>query len=182
MGKTYNETIHETVTASVSFNSQAFRPLPDAHPCYRLIGLITAEAARIDRIVDQAICNVAAIDLKVGACMTGQMIGPAPRFNALLQSAVNRGMSAQIIDRIKKVKGHASGYFDKRNRIVHDAWLEDVDTGEPHQFRGKSKHDPAFGPTPVSDQALKDFLVELRKHREEVNALVSDIWVELRPA
>ena len=53
---------------------QAFRPLSDDHPCYRLVGLVAAETARIERLIDQAICNVADVDLKVGACFTGQMI------------------------------------------------------------------------------------------------------------
>jgi hypothetical protein len=159
-----------------------FHPLPDDHPCYRLIGLIAAEAARIERLLDQTICYIAVIDLRVGACMTGQMIGPTPRFLALLQLALNRGMSAEIIKRINTVRGHAGEKFELRNRAVHDSWIADKATGEPYQFRGKSKQNPDFGPQPFSENALKDALAELRKYRDEVNALVSDIWTELQPA
>lgn len=164
-----------------TINAQAFRPLPDDHPCYRLVGLVAAETARIERLLDQAICNVADADLRVGACLTGQMIGPTSRFNALLQLAVNRGMSDAIVKGIKATQGHAGKIFERRNRIVHDSWLEDQATGVAHQFRGKAKAKPEFGPVPSSEQFLTNELNEIRKHRVEVNDLVSAIWTELRP-
>jgi len=168
--------------AGGSVTMQAFRPLPDDHPCYRLIGLVAAEAARIERLIDQAICNVADVDLRVGACLTGQMIGPNPRFNALLQLAKNRGMSVAICKRIATLGGHASGYFERRNRVVHDSWLEDQATGEPHQFRGKPKKQESFGPVPASEAFLASELAAIRKHREDVTELVGAIWTELQPS
>lgn len=169
-----------TATLGV-LNAQAFRPLPDDHPCYRLVGLIAAETARIERLIDQAICDVADVDLRVGACLTGQMIGPTPRFHALLQLARNRGMSEAIIKRITTIQGHAGTIFERRNRVVHDSWLEDQATGEAHQFRGKAKAKPDFGPVPTSETMLTNELTEIRKHREVVNDLVASIWMELRP-
>lgn len=161
-------------------NAQAFRPLPDDHACYRLVGLIAAETARIERLIDQAICNVADLDLRVGACLTGQMIGPTPRFHALLQLARNRGMSEAILKRITTVQGHAGTIFERRNRVVHDSWLEDQATGEAHQFRGKAKAKPDFGPVPSSETFLSNELTEIRKHRDAVNDLVASIWMELK--
>ena len=166
------------VSSGTAF-AQVFQPLPDDNPCYQIVGLIAAETARIERLLDQSICNIGEMDLKVGACLTGQMIGPIPRFNALHQLASNRGISKPILDRIKKTRGHASTHFDRRNRAVHDPWLEDKATGATHQDRGKPKNNPAFGPTPVSEQEMKDTLQELRKYRSEVTDLVADIWIEL---
>lgn len=186
MAKGKNVTVALTGMSVMVFsgkaNAQAFRPLPDDHPCYRLVGLVAAETARIERLIDQAICNVGEMDLRVGACLTGQMIGPTPRFNALLQLARNRGMTAAIIKQIGTVQGHSSGIFERRNRIVHDPWLEDQATGEAHQFRGKAKAKPEFGPVPFSETNLTNELAEIRKHRDEVNGLVSAIWTELRPS
>ena len=159
-------------------HAQVFHPLREDHPCYQLVGQIAAETARIERLIDQSICNVAEIDLRVGAGITGQMIGPAPRFNALLQLSKNRGITSAILSRIDKTSGRANKHFERRNRAVHDPWLEDG-TGAIHQDRGKPKKDPSFGPIPVSEQELKDTLVELRKYRGEVSDLVADIWVEL---
>jgi hypothetical protein len=141
--------------------------------------MIAADAARIEKMLDQAICDIAQIDLRVGASITGQLIGPMPRFNALLQLADNRGMTQPIRDRIKKMKGQSGDYFERRNRAVHDPWLEDAATGAAHQDRGKAKANPEFGPTPVSEQELRDTLGELRKFRVRVTDLVADIWVEL---
>lgn len=170
------------VNKSVVFKPsvQVFEPLPDDNPCYRLIGLIAAETARIERLIDQAICNIGEMDLKVGACLTGQMTGAGPRFNALLQLATNRGMSEAILKRIKSLKRQAEPRFGDRNQVVHDAWVHERTTKEPHQFRGKARTNPKFGPEPVSATDLEDKLAKLRKHREDVNSLVSDIWTELR--
>ena len=172
--------IGASVSADIgTINAQAFRPLPDDHPCYRLVGLVAAETARVEKLIDQSICNVADIDSKVGACLTGQMIGPTPRFNALQQLARNRGISDALLKRIKTTGGHSNKHFDRRNRAVHDPWLEDAQTGAAYQDRGKPKSDPSFGPTPVSEQELKNTLEEMRKYRSEVSDLVADIWVEL---
>jgi hypothetical protein len=181
-----NKTIRAPLVAnkSVFFPIKAlvFDPLPDEHPCYRLVGLIAAETARIERLLEQSICNVGEMDLKAGACLTGQMIGPTPRFNALLQLAMNRGMSDGIIKRISTLSGHGSDKFERRNRVVHDPWLRERTSEEPHQFRAKAKKDPTFGAVPVSEKDLENTLTEIRKHRDDVNSLVSDIWTELRPA
>lgn len=157
----------------------ALRPLRDDHPCYHLVGQIAAQTARIERMLDQSICAIAEIDLKVGASITGQMIGPTPRFNALHQLASNRAMSLAILKRIKATSGRANIHFERRNRAVHDPWLEDSTTGVSYQDRGKPKSQPDFGPMPVSDKELKDTLLELKKYREEVTDLVSDIWLEM---
>lgn len=161
-------------------NATVFWPLQDDHPCYRLVGLIAAEGARIEHLLNQAIANAADADLKVAACLTGQMIGPAPRFNALHLLCLERGLSAQLLKRIKTVAGHAGTAFDLRNRAVHDPWMEEVGSGTTHQFVGKPKHKPDFGVKPKSEKQLSDDLAALRKHREEVLELVSDIWNALR--
>jgi hypothetical protein len=142
--------------------------------------MIAAETARIERMLDQSMCNIADIDVRVGASITGQLIGPSPRFNALHQLASNRGMPTGILKRIKASGGRANKHFERRNRAVHDPWLEDVNTGEVHQFRGKPKTDPTFGTVPVSEQELKDTLGELRKFRVEITDIVADIWIELQ--
>jgi hypothetical protein len=160
---------------------RAFEPLPDEHPCYQLIGLIAAEGARIEHLLNQAIANAAGLGLQYGACFTGQMIGPAPRFNALYLLCLEREVSADLLKRIKTVSGHAGAMFELRNRAVHDSWLVEVGEGTSHQFIGKPKHRPDFGVTPKSEQQLKDDLIEMRKHRDEVLDLVSDIWRALRP-
>lgn len=183
MAKGKNVTVALTGQSTIVFqgsaNARSFRPLPDGHPCYALVGRVAAQTARIEKMLDQAICDVAQIDLKVGASITGQMIGHVPRFNALFQLATNRDMSETIRKRIKATQGRGGPHFERRHRALHDPWLEDVDTGAPHQDRGKAKTDPTFGPQPVSEQELRDMLGELAKYRREVTDLVSDIWIEL---
>src|SRR5262245_10855512 len=83
-------------------NATAFWPMQDDHPCYRLIGLMAAEGARIEHALNQSIANAADVDLKVAACLTGQMIGPVPRFNALYLLCLERDVSSELLKRITK--------------------------------------------------------------------------------
>jgi hypothetical protein len=159
---------------------QTFKPLPDDHPCYALVGLIAAEAARIEHHLDQSISHLAGLDMAMGACLTGQMIGPTPRLNAMIQLARQRGLSPEIIKEIGTVEGHLSGLFERRNRAVHDPWWQEQGSGEPHQFRGKARKTQDYGLTPKAANELEDDLTELRKGRDEVLALVSKIWTALR--
>jgi hypothetical protein len=159
---------------------EIFNPLSDDHPCYALVGLIASEAARIEHFLDQAIANVSGMDHALAACLTGQMIGPNPRFSALLQLARQRALPKEVIATINRLSGRASGLFERRNRAVHDPWWEASSSGAPHQFRGKPKKDETYGLMPKNEQALRDDLTEIRKCREEVTALVSAIWTALR--
>lgn len=163
-------------------NAQAFRPLPDKYAVYHQVGLIAAEGARIEHMLDQSIAYVAGLDLRIGACFTGQMIGPAPRFSTLLHLCIERGLSTDALKRIKVVSGHAAPYFERRNRAVHDPWYEDAGAGTTHQFIGKPKAKTDFGVKPKTEAQLKEDLTELRKYREEVRELVSAIWSAMQPA
>ena len=159
---------------------QAFDPLPDEHPCYRWVGLIAAETARIERLLDQAICNVAEIDFRLGACFTGQMVGPAPRSNALYQLASHAFLGDGWLSRILVIGDQAGKTFALRNRAVHDPWLQERQSGTPHQFRGKPKMKPDFGAYPVPEEDLRSSLTALRELRHAVKELVSDLWTAMR--
>ena len=177
---------HMKATAGIKFgvkaHATAFHPLPDDNPCYTQIGLIAAEGARIEHLLNQSIANAAGVDQKIAACFTGQMIGPGPRFSALLQLCTERGLPTELLKRIKTISGHAGEMFERRNRAVHDAWLEEVGAGTSHQFLGKPKQKTDFGVKPKTEQELKNDLTEFRKHREEVIDLVSDVWKALQPS
>ena len=159
---------------------EVFEPLDDDSPCYALVGLIAAETARIEHYLDQSLCNLAEIQKHVGACFTGQIVGPGPRFNAMLQLARERRLPKEIIDRIKNLDTKAHPIFDRRNRAVHDPWWRSKTSGKPHQFRGKPRKLDQFGLMPKTENELRDDLTEIRKYAVAVRRLVSDIWTALR--
>src|SRR5438045_3844627 len=136
-----------TLTAT----AQTFRPLPDDHPCYALIGLITSECTRIEHFLDATIFEFVGLqsEAKIGACITGQMIGMYPRYQALSQLASERDAPEPIQEEIKRLERLSNDVANRRNRAVHDSWMEDG-LGDPHQFRTKAKKEPAYGPEPSS--------------------------------
>jgi len=155
---------------------RALVALPDDHECYPLVGLIAAESARIEELLDQEIADLADLQFPVAACLTGQMIGPNPRFTALRQLAVQRGMDESLIKRIKTLSGNAGPIFDKRNRVVHDPWVEDRASKETFQKRTKPRASPDYGFKPVGISDLKAILGELRKFEDKVRELVADLY------
>jgi hypothetical protein len=167
--------------ASVSLGKvtvQTFQPLPDDHPAYGLIGLITSECARIEHFLDATIFEFAGLQsqARMGACITGQMIGMYPRYQALHQLALEAGAPAAIQKEIGRLEQTSNSVATRRNRAVHDAWMEEATTKEIAQFRTKTKKEPAYGPDIISLDTLKDDLAFIRQHLERVMKLRSDVW------
>jgi hypothetical protein len=158
----------------------AFHPLPDDHPCYRLVGLIAAETARIDFLLDQSIADAGGIDRQLAACITGQITSTIQRFDALFQLCRHRGLDEEITTRIKSLAGEAGQAYGPRNRAVHDPWMQEQVSGASYQFRGKPRKSPDFGNVPVSLADLESHWAELKRVRERVVELIGDIWAALR--
>ena len=168
-----------TMTIKIgTMKAQGFQPLPDDHPCYALIGQITSECARIEHFLDAAIFEFVGLQsfAKRGACITGQMVGMFPRYCALLQLALECEAPKPMVSEIKKLIQLSNGVSKRRNRAVHDAWMEDSSSGASHQFRTKAKDNPEYGPQPVTESMLKEDLAAVRIHLERVMKLRSEIW------
>lgn len=164
--------------AQGTVNASAFRPLPDDHPCYALIGLIASESARVEHFLDAAIFDFIGLqsDAKLGAFRMGQMVGMYPRYQALRQLALERGAPKPIITEIERQISVSSNIAEKRARAIHDAWMEDMFSKDPYQFRTKSKKVTDYGPQPITIDNLKDDLAAVRRHLERAMKLRSDIW------
>ena len=106
----------------------------------------------------------------------GQMVGMYPRYQALRQLALERGAPKPIIAEIERQAGVSNSIAEKRARAVHDAWMEDMFSNEPHQFRTKSKKVTDYGPQPMTIESLKNDLAAVRGHLERAMKLRSDIW------
>jgi hypothetical protein len=56
---------------------------PDGHEIYNLIGRVAAEWSHLEHILDRSIWKLAKVPGSRGACLTAQMMGVWPRFNAI---------------------------------------------------------------------------------------------------
>jgi hypothetical protein len=167
--------------SAVQGKAQGFRPLPDDHPCYALVGLITAEQARIESMLDAIIWELAEFEPAMAACITGQMIGMFPRYNALFQLAHHRRLDPSIAKEINYQAGKAGELGDLRNRAVHDPWFEEFTAGGSYQHKSRNKKNLTFGLQPVTTEDLKKDLSRLRSHMERVMKLRQDVWAALHP-
>lgn len=178
MGRTFEESIKETVKVTVSATGMAFRPLPDDHPAYALVGLITSECARIEHFLDATIFEFVGLQshARLGASLTGQMIGMHPRYQALHQLALEREAPKPIRAEIGRLEQISNDIAKRRNRAVHDAWMEEMNSKEVAQFRTKTKKEPTYGPQAVLLDQLKDDLAFVRIHLDRVMKLRGDVW------
>jgi hypothetical protein len=66
----------------------------------------------------------------LGACITAQLGSLHSRLNALLSLAKIRQIPQSIIDDLNRFSQDVRDAQDKRNRTIHDVWLEDIQSPE----------------------------------------------------
>lgn len=160
-------------------NATSFEPMPKGDPCYALVGQIAAESARIERMLDDRIASVAGLEPPVASCLTSQFSGTNPRFDALKKLLVWRGFP-EFEKPLNDMKNATGDDMSGRNSAVHDPWLIDTFSREPHQVRGMRKP-RAYGIIPRGETELDATLETLRKRREAVTDLLNEIWERTKP-
>lgn len=93
----------------------------------KAIGRIASMYSDIEFKINEIIWMVMNVERSIGACLTAQMIGPGPRFRALLSILALREAPAPILKSTKEMRDRITSIANKRNRIVHDPWLRDAD-------------------------------------------------------
>ena len=102
-----------------------FSFIPEFSDC---IARIATCWARLEYDVNAAIWALAEVRPALGACMTSQIYVFNARLSALLALAKVRRVDEAIITRINKFAEKVRAGQDKRNRAVHDIWLNDQKT------------------------------------------------------
>jgi hypothetical protein len=150
-------------------------PLPAEHPLYATIGLVTAEWSQMEHILDLIIWELADVRHEIGSCITGQMMGHAPRFKAIQALALLTGLDKVLLDRIESLSNQTSGLAAERNRIVHDAWYFEHASGQLGQFKSPSHKSRNFGFKDIDMTTIDATLQKIRTKLTQVHRLRSDI-------
>src|SRR5437016_5591584 len=87
------------------------------------------------RTLDLLIWDLAEIPHPLGACITAQMLGATNRFQTLISLATAKGRDAKTIQKISELMRKTYDVQEQRNRIVHDPWYIEAESGEPGQFK-----------------------------------------------
>ena len=99
-----------------------FSFIPEFSDC---IARIASCWARIEYDVSATIWALADVRPALGACITAQIYTFNGRLNALLALAKMRRVDDKIISRINRFAENSRSGQDKRNRTVHDLWMQD---------------------------------------------------------
>jgi hypothetical protein len=86
------------------------------------LGRVAAIWADLEFTIVEMIWELANVEREIGACITGQFIGPGPRIRALVSLIKIRGANPQLIAEFNKAAKCLDRVVSKRNRSVHDPW------------------------------------------------------------
>ena len=81
--------------------------MPEDSPQFAYIGRISVEWANLEALIDETIWRACRISPNIGACLTAQLIGPAPRLNALIGIFAELKMPHEFIEAVVEFKIHA---------------------------------------------------------------------------
>jgi hypothetical protein len=121
--------------------SQVFGRPPVDHPIYAQIGRIASEWSHVENLLDAIICELASLPARQGACITGQMMGYAPRLNAIIGLLIDRNVDRKLVDKAHSLMDSLRGVAEERNRFIHDAWYIEINENKPYQKRGVTRND-----------------------------------------
>lgn len=102
---------------------------------YAEVGKLAAIWAMVEYRMDQLIWHLSGVDQTLGACVTTQLNGTAPRLRAIKAMAELRGYSPDIITKLNKFGAEIISPQEYRNRAIHDPWFVGENTKEVHQIR-----------------------------------------------
>ena len=130
-------------TASATVRVKIHTPLPADHPSYALIGRVTSEWSQLEHPLDSIIWALLGMETSLTACVTGQLMGAAPRFNAIIALATRKKINENAIAEIRTVMQRTFDVQEERNRLVHDPWLFDADSQQTAQWPKCTQKDVA---------------------------------------
>jgi hypothetical protein len=157
-----------------------FRPLPQKDPIYRLVGLVAATWAHFERGLDSIIGHLLPEESSLyPSCITAQLIGATPRFNAIIALLTMRSQYdpefAPLIKKTKAILNKSYEIAEERNRIIHDPWYVESRSRQPFQWRTMPRKDLCWAFKPVSRQDVEKTLIRIDRLSDLTRQLQSDV-------
>ncbi len=97
---------------------------------YKSIGSVAVIWAVLELRINYAIWELANLNKQAGACITAQITAPVPRMRALISLVHFRGGDNNLLKALNKFSGKLDGLARRRNRVVHDPWSVNEESGE----------------------------------------------------
>lgn len=97
-------------------------------PYYETIGRIASVWAMFEQRLDHLIWDLTTVNHKLGACITSQLSGPAPRFRVVVTLLTLREWDSRVVKKVRSFSDKIRVQQEARNRSVHDALLVGADS------------------------------------------------------
>jgi hypothetical protein len=148
---------------------------PKGHRIYKLVGKIASDWTHFEHELDRIIwCPTPTIS-SIPVCITAQLIGPMPRFRALIALLTLRSVSQPVFTKYIKeantFSGQIGGVAEARNRIVHDPWYYDKASGTVAQFKSMPASDRGYGIRERDILGVEQTLRDIAKHTKTAEKL-----------
>lgn len=143
------------------------------------VGFLAVMWAAIEFSLDQAIWELANVEMGAGACLTAQMIGPAPRLRALTALADYRGADAAKLKILSKYGNKIKSLAAKRNRFVHDSITIGTDTGIIRRTEITADHKLSFQPVVADILKMQALGAEIRDANVEFDEIKRVLFASL---
>jgi hypothetical protein len=127
------------------------------------IGRVVAAWAMLERDINDTICDVGGLNREIGACITAQIYTVMGRLDALIALSSHMNASASSIKKLNRFKEKARILAERRNRIAHDPWLQDIETSEHYRFEVTARSRLVYEPKPAKLDELKALEEEIRE-------------------
>jgi hypothetical protein len=138
-----------------------------------LIAHVASSWATLEYYVADSIWQLAELKPAIGACITTQIFGLGGKFAALLALLKLRQAPESLITKVNKFTETVRGPQERRNRIIHDAWLMD---NENPTAMGRLE---LTAPKKLSFKAETILLVELQTDYDQIAKARND-FVHIR--
>jgi hypothetical protein len=133
----------------------------DAH--YLSIGRLTAFWASLEHEINSAIWHLANVQKPHGACITSQIYTLAGRLQAFISLVDQRGAKQSLLTKLTQFSKDAGDLGRRRNRIIHDQWIEGSESGTALRLEIVAEHKLRFRWKPVAVAKIDSLSVEVLK-------------------
>lgn len=145
---------------------------------YAAMGSVAAEWAWLELWIDFKTLELAKIPLEVGLCITAQVSGSARKLDAYIALARQLGAKQTVRD-LTIFAQAMTKLAERRNRIVHDAWVIDKDSHTAVRLEATARKVLQFRTVIVETKDIKSLSAEITAHLNKFDEIHSLVISEL---
>jgi hypothetical protein len=162
------------LATAAAFENERLR---EAH--YSAIGQVAAAWSYFEGVLDFWLLVYAGLEVEIGACFTGQMLGSRPRVEGFIALARYLGAAKRWNEPLEMFAKDVQALSEQRNRAVHDVWDMHLPSS-PLRFEISAKRVVRVLQIHVPTQELLHLVRNINVLGRRFEDLASPIWGEIR--